>query len=240
VWYTEAATNYLNYNLKQGEKWNTTVVDSFFIEIPVTAGQVSFADVTAAFQQIETKAVNIYSTIDNENKNFHFVDVELDTNYSAKENTIGVKSLAVVEVNNKRIVSNDWIWGGNFGSCDGTIQNWDAAKEFEYIVHNVITDFPYMNSDAHFVDVFYTYHGDINQYFYVIEQGNTIGLPQPCILKETLHIQIKNYVSNMKFYENTFLSFHIGMNCFCEEIYENYEYTIKKHYFKLWFGKLPE
>ena len=242
VWYTEAATNYLNYNLKQGENWNATVVDSFFIEIPVTAGQVSFADVTAAFQQIETKAVNIYSTIDNENKNFHFVDVEIDTNYSAKENSIGVKSFVVVEVNTQKIVSIDWIWAGNHGSCDGTIQNWDAAQEFDYVVHNVITDFPYMNSDTHFINVIKIEHGAQNpgDYFKVIEQGNTVGLPEPCILKEDLHIYIKNYVTWVSEYAELQNKVHIGMKCIPDERYINYTYTLKQHKFDCWFGNLPE
>jgi len=155
---------------------------------------LKLSDATVAFAEINAKSVSIYQNVTSLSKDFHFADVELKNN-SKNESAVLAVYVVVGQDYIQELVEGDWIWGFGFGKCDGTSQGFDATDVIEYTLKHC-GDFPYtLSQNEFFVSI--TQHASTEKYFFSIEDGYTVDLPQPCILEEDLEDQIKWAVDNI-------------------------------------------
>ncbi|MDR0970658.1 MAG: hypothetical protein LBM67_09005 [Lentimicrobiaceae bacterium] len=117
VWYIEATSN-LTYGDASFET-EDFIVDSAFIEIPVTNGQILWIDVQAAYDQVIDSLAEHNANIIANQKQLIVADIslkEFDNNSAIFEVTSGFGTDGTSGFGN----SFPWYWGFDLGRCDGS------------------------------------------------------------------------------------------------------------------------
>ena len=117
VWYIEATAN-----LTYGDASFGTVdfiVDSAFIEVPVTNGQILWADVQSAYDQVIDSLILHNANITANEKQLIVADISLK---ESNDNSATFKVTSVFGTDGTTGFGNDypWYWGWELGRCDGS------------------------------------------------------------------------------------------------------------------------
>lgn len=134
VWYIEATSN-LTYGNASFET-KEFIVDSAFIEVPVTNGQILWADVQAAYDQVVYSLAEHNANITANQKQLIVADISLkesDDNSATFEVTSGFGTDGTTGFGNNF----PWYWGWELGRCDGSGLGVgkDAADKIAYLAN---------------------------------------------------------------------------------------------------------
>lgn len=138
VWYIEATSN-LTYGNASFET-KEFIVDSAFIEVPVTNGQILWADVQAAYDQVVYSLAEHNANITANQKQLIVADISLkesDDNSATFEVTSGFGTDGTTGFGNNF----PWYWGWELGRCDGSGfgVGKDAADKIAYLANMEIS-----------------------------------------------------------------------------------------------------
>ena len=152
VWYIESTSN-LTYGDASFDS-EEFVVDSAFIVVPVTNGQILWADVQVAYDQVIDSLSEHNSNITASEKQLIVADISLkesDDNTATFEVTSGFGTDGTTGFNN-----NDWYWGWELGTCDGSGYGvgWDAADKIAQLANYTIG---VPSGNSYYTDVSYRY-----------------------------------------------------------------------------------
>ncbi|MBC8319299.1 MAG: hypothetical protein H8E34_01115 [Bacteroidetes bacterium] len=153
VWYIEATSN-LTYGDASFET-EEFIVDSAFIEVPVTNGQILWADVQAAYDQVIDSLAEHNANIGANEKQLIVADISLkesDNNSATFEVTSGFGTDGTTGFGNDY----PWYWGWELGRCDGSGLGVgaDAADKIAYLANMLI---PVPTGNSYYTDVEYRY-----------------------------------------------------------------------------------
>lgn len=168
IWYIEAASNF-TYGDASTEL-EGYVVDSSFIEVPTTNGQILWADVQAAYDKVIDSLSAHNAAITAAEKQLIVADISLketDDNSVVLEVTSGFGTDGVSGFLN----DHSWYWGWELGTCDGSGYGvgWDAADKIAQLANYEIA-VP-IGTSAYYTDVEYK---DVYPYNYYDNNGNTL------------------------------------------------------------------
>lgn len=166
VWYIESTSN-LTYGDASFDS-QEFVVDSAFIIVPVTNGQILWTDVQVAYDQVIDSLSAHNANITANEKQLIVADISLketDENTVTFEVTSGFGTDGTTGFNN-----HDWYWGWELGTCDGSGYGvgWDAANKIAQLANYNIA-VPMGNS--YYTDVEYKY---VYPYDYEDDDGNPL------------------------------------------------------------------
>jgi len=151
IWYIEATSN-LTYGDASFET-EEFIVDSAFIEVPITNGQVLWADVQAAYDQVIDSLAEHNANITANEKQLIVADISLkesDDNSATFEVTSGFGTDGTTGFGNDY----PWYWGWELGRCDGSGLGVgsDAADKIAYLANMLI---PVPSGNSYYTDVEY-------------------------------------------------------------------------------------
>ncbi len=134
VWYIEATSNFTFGDASF--KTEEFIVDSAFIEVPVTNGQILLADVQAAYDQVVNSLSEHNANITANQKQLVVADISLkesDENFATFEVTSGFGTDGTTGFGNNY----PWYWGWELGRCDGSGLGVgkDAADKIAYLAN---------------------------------------------------------------------------------------------------------
>jgi hypothetical protein len=134
VWYIEATSNFTFGDASF--KTEEFIVDSAFIEVPVTNGQILLADVQAAYDQVVNSLAEHNANITANQKQLVVADISLkesDVNFATFEVTSGFGTDGTTGFGNNY----PWYWGWELGRCDGSGLGVgkDAADKIAYLAN---------------------------------------------------------------------------------------------------------
>jgi hypothetical protein len=138
VWYIEATSNFTFGDASfETEEF---IVDSAFIEVPVTNGQILLADVQAAYDQVVNSLAEHNANITANQKQLVVADISLkesDENFATFEVTSGFGTDGTTGFGNNY----PWYWGWELGRCDGSGlgSGKDAADKIAYLANMEIS-----------------------------------------------------------------------------------------------------
>ncbi len=120
VWFIEATSN-----LTYGDASSTLedyVIDSAFIEVPLTNGQIQWVDVQVAYDQVIDSLSDHYASIPSDEKQLIVADISLK---ETSDNTVTLEVLSGFGADALGCglgISNNssWYWGYEQGRCDGS------------------------------------------------------------------------------------------------------------------------
>jgi len=163
IWYIEATSNF-TYGDASFET-EEFVVDSAFIEVPVTNGQILWADVQVAYDQVIDSLSEHNSNITASEKQLIVADISLkesDDNTATFEVTSGFGTDGTTGFGNDY----PWYWGWELGRCDGSGLGvgLDAADKIAQLANYTIG---VPSGNSYYTDVEYRY-----VYPYDYEDGN--------------------------------------------------------------------
>jgi len=136
VWYIEATSN-LTYGDASFET-EKFIVDSAFIEVPVTNGQILWADVQAAYDQVVDSLSVHNANITANQKQLMVADVSLkesNDNSATLELTSGFGTDETSGLGIGNVYP--WYWGWELGRCDGSGSGvgYDAANKIAQLAN---------------------------------------------------------------------------------------------------------
>jgi len=167
VWYIESTSN-LTYGDASFDS-EEFVVDSAFIEVPVTNGQILWADVQVAYDQVIDSLSDHNANITANEKQLIVADISLkesDDNNATFEVTSGFGTDGTSGSGNYY----PWYWGWELGRCDGSGLGvgLDAADKIALLA-NYTTGV--IAGNSYYTDVEYRY---VYPYDYVDDYGNPL------------------------------------------------------------------
>jgi len=151
IWYIEATSN-LTYG-DASFKTEEFIVDSAFIEVSVTNGQILWADVQAAYDQVIDILSEHNANIIANQKQLVVADISLkksNDNSATFEVTSGFGTDGTTGFGNDY----SWYWGWELGRCDGSGLGVgkDAADKIAYLANMLI---PVPSGNSYYTDVSY-------------------------------------------------------------------------------------
>lgn len=153
VWYIEATSN-LTYGDASFET-EEFIVDSAFIEVPVTNGQILWADVQAAYDQVVDSLSEHNANITANQKQLIVADISLK---ESDDNTATFEVTSGFGTDGTSGFGNDypWYWGWELGRCDGSGLGVgaDAADKIAYLANMLI---PVPSGNSYYTDVEYVW-----------------------------------------------------------------------------------
>jgi hypothetical protein len=153
IWYIEATSN-LTYGDASFDS-QEFVVDSAFIIVPVTNGQILWVDVQTAYDQVIDSLSEHNANITTSEKQLIVADVSLK---ESDDNTVILEIISGFGTYGTTGFGNDypWFWGGGLGRCDdtGLGGGQDAAGKIAYLANMLI---PVPSGNAYYTDVSYKY-----------------------------------------------------------------------------------
>jgi len=138
IWYIEAASN-----LTYGDASTTLkefVVDSSFIEVPLTNGKIALSDVQAAYDKVIDSLAAHNAVITSNEKQLIVADISLK---EADDNRVILELTSGFGTDGTAGFGNDysWYWGWDLGRCDGSGLGTgiDAANKIAYLANMMIS-----------------------------------------------------------------------------------------------------
>jgi len=117
IWYIEATANFTYGDAST--KLKEYVVDSSFIEVPLTNGAILWVDVQAAYNQVIDSLSVRYASITANEKQLIVADISLK---ETTDNTANFEVISDFGTDGTPGFGNNypWYWGGELGRCDGS------------------------------------------------------------------------------------------------------------------------
>lgn len=195
IWYIEATSN-LTYGDASFET-EEFIVDSAFIEVPVTNGQILWTDVQVAYDQVIDSLSTHNANITANEKQLIVADISLkesDDNTVTLEVTSGFGIDGVSEIGNNHY----WYWGWELGTCDGSGYGvgLDAADKIAQLANYTIPVPIGGNAyytDPQFVDVYPDDYYDNNGNTLLFSDFQDYTLVHQCLSPT----DITNYKNNL-------------------------------------------
>ena len=149
IWYIEATSN-LTYGDASFET-EEFIVDSAFVEVPVTNGKILWSDVQVAYDQVIDSLSEHNANITASEKQLIVADISLK---ESDENTATFEVTSGFGTNGTTGFGNDypWFWGWELGRCDGSglgIGS-DAADKIAQLANYTIA---VPNGNSYYTDV---------------------------------------------------------------------------------------
>ncbi len=150
VWYFEAATNF--YQADASFESEDFVVDSTFVEIPKSNGEIAMSDIQLAYNNIQNQLQGQLDAIQDNNKELIVSDVAI------KEETNDKVVLKVTNGIGKGTVSvlnfDDWYWGKKLGKCEEPVPDTkDASDIIQLSLNNELPHFGEASYEFYYTDI---------------------------------------------------------------------------------------
>lgn len=144
IWYIEATSN-LTYG-DAGSNLVEFIIDSSFIDVPLTNGQILWADVQIAYDQVIDSLSVHNAAITASEKQLVVADIAIE---EASDNSVTFQINSGFAAEGSLPGNNDhpWYWGWELGRCDGTGigVGFDAADKIAELA-NLLISVPSGNS----------------------------------------------------------------------------------------------
>jgi hypothetical protein len=192
VWYIEAISNLTYGDASFGSE--EFVVDSAFIEVPVTNGQILWVDVQTAYDQVINSLSDHNASITASEKQLIVADIslkEFDDNTAIFEVTSGFGTDGTTGLGNDY----PWYWGWEMGRCDGS--GLGVGKDAADVIARLANyDIGVPSGNSYYTDVVFEY---INGCEYINNNGD-------CLIFEDFQEYTLNHqclsTTDIAFYKN--------------------------------------
>lgn len=225
VWYIESTSN-LTYGDASYDS-EEFIVDSAFIEVPVTNGQILWIDVQTAYDQVIDSLSEHNTAISANDKQLIVADISLkesDDNTATFEVTSGFGTDGTLGFGNDY----PWYWGWEMGRCDGSglgIGS-DAADKIAYLANMLI---PVPSGNSYYTD-------DEYEHVYGCEYTNNNG---DCLIFE----DYQEYTLTHQCLSTSDISFYkFGLISVGNQLKPTPDHSVIRYMLEDWtaFGSLPD
>jgi len=217
VWYIEATSN-LTYGDASFET-EEFIVDSAFIEVPVTNGQILWADVQVAYDQVIDSLAEHNANITANEKQLIVADISLK---ESNDNSATFKVTSGFGTDGPTDYVNDypWYWGWELGRCDGSglgVGKDAADKIAQLAKYNISV--PTGNSyytDVVFEEVYGCYYTNNNGDCLIFEDFQEYTLNHQCLSTTEISFYKNDLITVGNILKPT--SSHSVLNYFLEDL----------------------